>query len=64
MRLKLLLATGFGVGYFPVAPGTVGSLVGLLLLWALDATGSAIAAPAGWIVVTALGFWVVEALSK
>lgn len=32
--LALALATSLGVGYVPVAPGTFGSLVGLLL-WAL-----------------------------
>ncbi len=30
-----LLATGFGSGYAPVAPGTAGSAVGLLLFWPL-----------------------------
>jgi phosphatidylglycerophosphatase A len=30
-----LLATGFGSGYSPVAPGTAGSVVGLLLFWPL-----------------------------
>jgi len=29
------LATGFGSGYAPVAPGTAGSAVGLLLFWPL-----------------------------
>jgi phosphatidylglycerophosphatase A len=32
-RLATLLATGLGAGYSPVIPGTVGSLVGLLLYW-------------------------------
>jgi len=32
-----LLATGFGSGYAPVAPGTAGSAVGLLLFWPLAA---------------------------
>jgi phosphatidylglycerophosphatase A len=27
------LATGFGAGYVPLAPGTAGSAVGLLLFW-------------------------------
>ena len=27
------VATGFGSGYSPIAPGTAGSLVGLLLFW-------------------------------
>ena len=31
----LVVATGFGSGYSPVAPGTAGSLVGLLLFWPL-----------------------------
>lgn len=31
-RLLLLIATGFGLGYIPFAPGTFGSLVGVLLV--------------------------------
>ncbi len=31
--LTLFLATGFYTGYAPVAPGTAGSVVGLLLAW-------------------------------
>lgn len=34
-RLAGWLATGFGAGYSPLAPGTVGSAVGLLLFWPL-----------------------------
>lgn len=34
-RLALLLATGCGLGYSPVAPGTVGSLAGLPLAWGI-----------------------------
>ena len=30
-RWACILATGFGCGYVPVAPGTVGSLVGVLI---------------------------------
>jgi phosphatidylglycerophosphatase A len=29
------VATGFGAGYSPIAPGTAGSLLGLLLFWPL-----------------------------
>lgn len=29
------LATGFGLGYVPKMPGTAGSLLGLVLVWAL-----------------------------
>lgn len=35
-RLALLIATGFGLGYLPKAPGTWGSLGGLLLFWGTD----------------------------
>ena len=31
-----IIATGFGSGYSPIAPGTAGALVGCLLLWALQ----------------------------
>lgn len=34
-RSALVVATGFGSGYSPVAPGTAGSAVGLLLFWPL-----------------------------
>ena len=34
-RAAFAVATGFGAGYSPVAPGTAGSLVGLLLFWPL-----------------------------
>ena len=32
-KLILFFATGFGSGYAPVAPGTAGSVVGLVLIW-------------------------------
>jgi len=35
--LATVLATGLGSGYSPVAPGTAGSAVGLLLYWPLAA---------------------------
>ena len=34
-----VVATAFGSGYSPVAPGTAGSAVGLLLFWPLAAVG-------------------------
>jgi len=34
-RVALFVATACGVGYSPLAPGTAGSLLALLLLWAL-----------------------------
>jgi phosphatidylglycerophosphatase A len=35
-RLAGVVATGLGSGYSPVAPGTAGSAVGLLLFWPLS----------------------------
>jgi phosphatidylglycerophosphatase A len=35
-RLTLCLATGCGIGYAPKAPGTFGSLLGVLLVWLLQ----------------------------
>jgi len=43
-RLVLALATGFGAGYVPYAPGTVGSLWGVLMMW-------------GWQRAGLLGWW-------
>lgn len=37
-RLGLAVATVFGIGYAPVAPGTFGSAAGLLLWWLLPAS--------------------------
>jgi phosphatidylglycerophosphatase A len=37
-RLGLIVATVFGVGYAPVAPGTFGSAAGLLVWWLLPAS--------------------------
>jgi len=38
-RLSVWLATGLGVGFVPVAPGTVGALWGLPLAWATGRLG-------------------------
>ncbi len=58
--VMVFLATGFGSGYFPVAPGTAGSVVGVLLAWPL------LALPIwGFVLATlacfALGVWVSDA---
>ena len=54
-RLGLAVATVFGLGYAPVAPGTFGSAAGLLLWWLLPASnavrGGAI------LVLFAIGSW-------
>jgi phosphatidylglycerophosphatase A len=40
--LSLVIATGLGSGYSPLAPGTAGSAVGLLLFWPLHARPAAL----------------------
>ena len=42
-RLVVWIAQGFGSGLLPAGPGTWGSLVGILWLWALLLPGSALA---------------------
>ena len=56
-RLRVLAATALGLGYAPVAPGTFGSLGGLILVWIGWRLGGA------WLVlfaalgVVAVGMW-------
>jgi phosphatidylglycerophosphatase A len=47
------IATGFGSGYSPFAPGTAGSAVGLLLFWPMRAAG-----PTVQVAVIVAGFFV------
>ncbi len=47
--IVLMLATGVGVGYSPWAPGTIGSLWGLVLVWGMQTTELG---GIGWAVVT------------
>jgi phosphatidylglycerophosphatase A len=49
------LGTGFGAGYAPVAPGTAGSAVGLLLFWRPLATWGLIAQCAATLAVFVAG---------
>ncbi len=37
--LAAWFSAGFGAGYSPVAPGTMGTLVGVVLLWLLNMSG-------------------------
>ena len=53
--LSLALATGFGVGYVPVAPGTFGSLLGLLVWLATGQSPLSQAVAIG--LVFAVGAW-------
>jgi phosphatidylglycerophosphatase A len=53
--LPLAIATVFGIGYAPIAPGTCGSAAGLLLWWWLPA--SARVQAAAIIVIFVAGAW-------
>ena len=50
----MVLATGFGTGYGPIAPGTWGSLPALAFAWGLDRLGGA------WAVLSAAVFFAVS----
>ena len=55
--LGLTIATAGFTGYAPVAPGTVGSLVGLLILFAVRATGNPLLELGVLVVVVVSGIW-------
>jgi len=59
--LSLAVATAFGVGYVPFAPGTFGSLAGLAVFAAVRAGSEAVGLPAlelgAIVVVYLLGAW-------
>jgi len=56
--LARLIASGFGSGYAPKAPGTVGSLVALALGWGL-LLGPPWALPAAILLACAAGWWAI-----
>jgi phosphatidylglycerophosphatase A len=53
----MLLATGFGTGYGPVAPGTWGSLPGLAFAWWLERLAGHPAVLAGAAFFAGAGVW-------
>ena len=57
------LATGFYIGKVPVAPGTFGSLPGLLLCWAISGIPASVAAVVG-ILLIGLAIWVSNEAEK
>jgi phosphatidylglycerophosphatase A len=60
-RLICLLAAGGGLGYLPKAPGTFGSLLGPVWIWAAQRVG--ITGPASLSVLGAVAFLIGTALS-
>ena len=59
-QLKLFVGSGFGSGYFPVAPGTAGSLFATLLMYFILSSGELI----GTIIVIVLASILTLAVSK
>ncbi len=55
-RLAQVIATGGFVGYAPLAPGTVGTLVAVAIAWAFGRCG-ALAMPIGAAFASAVGVW-------
>jgi phosphatidylglycerophosphatase A len=55
--VRLWIAQGFGIGRIPFAPGTFGSLIGLLWFGALLATGNLWAYLLGVIIGVGLSVW-------
>ena len=55
--MRLLLATGLGLGYAPFAPGTVGSLAALPLVLVVWNAGGSWAVLVAAVLVTAVGLW-------
>jgi phosphatidylglycerophosphatase A len=53
----MVLATGFGIGYAPVASGTWGSLPGLAFAWVLDRWAGGFAVAGGALVFAVAGIW-------
>ena len=56
-RLALLISTFGYVGYAPIAPGTFGSAAGLLVFYAVRATGSSVVEVAIILSLFLLGIW-------
>ena len=55
--MKLWIAQGFGVGRVPFAPGTFGSLIGLLWFILLLASANLIVVIAGLVAGVAISVW-------
>ena len=56
-RLALFIATCGYLGYAPLAPGTVGSAAGVVLFYAVRATGSTTLEVAAILILLILGVW-------
>ena len=62
--LRRVVATGLGLGLAPYAPGTAGSLGGLLLAWLVGSQGGAGMLLGGTCLVAALGTWAASSAER
>ena len=62
--LGLTIATAGFTGYAPIAPGTVGSLVGLLILFAVRASGNPLLELGVLVVVIVSGIWSADVVER
>jgi phosphatidylglycerophosphatase A len=60
----VLIATGFGLGLLPFAPGTWGSLVGLGVAWAIRTLSGIPGLALALSIVLGLGWWAAGAVTK
>ena len=63
-RLKIVLASTFGIGYFPIAPGTWASLFVLPLIWIISSLFSWYALIPFFILVSLLSLWSTDAAEQ
>lgn len=62
-KIAFGLATGFGSGYSPFAPGTAGSVVGLVFAWLVSGQ-PLLGQIAALVVATGLAIWSADVVSK
>ncbi len=64
--LARLIATWFGCGYAPKAPGTAGSLAAIVIAWALHAYAGVTAMGMGWlaILLSIPGIWASDVVAR
>ena len=60
----MLLATWFGTGLLPIAPGTWGSLVAMLLAWAMRSYFGIGGLAAATVIVFAIGWWAAATVAR
>ena len=63
-RIAMALATGLGIGFMPIAPGTWGSLPGVALAFLLGRWAGGWAVLGGAVVAAAVGIWAADRAAR